>query len=63
MKKIKKKFQDGDLDRLLNEKIEKDEKFNINEIVNMSRQILQGLSFLHQHRIAHLDLKPKYLNI
>lgn len=33
-------------------------KFRGHDIVRLGRQFIEGLAYLHQQRIAHLDLKP-----
>ncbi len=30
-------------------------------LIEFSRNLLEGLSFLHEHKIAHLDIKPRNL--
>ena len=49
-----------DLDKLIKE--QKDtlkENFPIYRVKKISKQILSGVEFLHQHRICHRDLKPQ----
>ena len=31
---------------------------NSNNVISLANQFLEGISFLHHHLIAHLDLKP-----
>uniref|UniRef100_A0A8C5QXQ2 non-specific serine/threonine protein kinase n=1 Tax=Leptobrachium leishanense TaxID=445787 RepID=A0A8C5QXQ2_9ANUR len=38
---------------------ERDEAFSENQIVRLVRQIIEGVYFLHQNNIVHLDLKPQ----
>ncbi|XP_066998235.2 serine/threonine-protein kinase 17A [Anabrus simplex] len=47
----------GELQRVLDE----NEALDEGHAVHVMRQILDGLSFLHDHNIAHLDLKPQNL--
>lgn len=47
----------GELQRIL----EGDECLGECEARHAMRQILEGLAFLHDHNIAHLDLKPQNL--
>lgn len=47
----------GELQRILDEQEGLDEP----QAARVMRQILDGLSFLHDHNIAHLDLKPQNL--
>ncbi|XP_050686690.1 uncharacterized protein LOC126980630 [Eriocheir sinensis] len=47
----------GDLQRLLDEAVSLPEA----EVRVLLRQVLRGLSFLHAHNLAHLDIKPQNL--
>jgi serine/threonine protein kinase len=47
----------GELQRLLDDEYFLSEK----DAARLLRQILSGVSFLHEHNIAHLDLKPQNL--
>jgi len=47
----------GELQRLLDE----EEAIAESDVIRFMVQILRGVSFLHQHNIAHLDLKPQNL--
>ncbi|XP_077364923.1 serine/threonine-protein kinase 17A-like [Festucalex cinctus] len=38
---------------------QEDEAFTENDVKRLLRQILQGVSFLHQRNVVHLDLKPQ----
>ncbi|XP_077592567.1 serine/threonine-protein kinase 17A [Stigmatopora nigra] len=38
---------------------QEDEAFSENDVKRLMRQILQGVSFLHQRSVVHLDLKPQ----
>jgi serine/threonine protein kinase len=33
--------------------------FRSNDVVDFSRQLIEGVGFLHRHGIAHLDIKPQ----
>lgn len=47
-----------DLQKLINEKVEKKENFTRNEIENLMKCLISGLFFLRTKRIFHGDLKP-----
>lgn len=47
----------GDLQRLLDDAVPLSEC----DVRNILQQVLRGLSFLHAHTIAHLDIKPQNL--
>ncbi|GAB6027126.1 hypothetical protein CHUAL_013860 [Chamberlinius hualienensis] len=47
----------GEVQRLIDE----DEVLEEKDVVRLMRQILEGLSFLHDRNIAHLDIKPQNL--
>ncbi|XP_064086317.1 microtubule-associated serine/threonine-protein kinase 2-like isoform X3 [Macrobrachium nipponense] len=47
----------GDLQRLLDDAVSLPEC----DVRNILQQVLRGLSFLHAHTIAHLDIKPQNL--
>uniref|UniRef100_A0A8C3AGR2 non-specific serine/threonine protein kinase n=1 Tax=Cyclopterus lumpus TaxID=8103 RepID=A0A8C3AGR2_CYCLU len=38
---------------------EEDEAFSEEDVKRLMRQILEGVSFLHQNNVVHLDLKPQ----
>lgn len=38
---------------------ERDEAFRERDVRRLMRQILEGISFLHEHNVVHLDLKPQ----
>ncbi|XP_061522228.1 LOW QUALITY PROTEIN: serine/threonine-protein kinase 17A [Phycodurus eques] len=38
---------------------QEDESFSENDVKRLMRQILQGVAFLHQRNVVHLDLKPQ----
>ncbi|XP_049605470.1 serine/threonine-protein kinase 17A [Syngnathus scovelli] len=38
---------------------QEDESFSENDVKRLLRQILQGVAFLHQRNVVHLDLKPQ----
>ncbi|XP_051909625.1 serine/threonine-protein kinase 17A [Hippocampus zosterae] len=38
---------------------QEDEAFSENDVKRLMRQILQGVAFLHQRNVVHLDLKPQ----
>ncbi|XP_037312589.2 serine/threonine-protein kinase 17A [Pungitius pungitius] len=38
---------------------DKDEVFSEEDVKRLMRQILEGVSFLHQNNVVHLDLKPQ----
>ena len=52
-------YVDMDLDILLKKTIEKNEILPDSQIKSISQQMLNGLDFLHQHRVCHRDLKPQ----
>lgn len=51
-------WMDTDLQKLINEKVEKKENFTKNETENLITCLLSGLFFLRTKRIFHGDLKP-----
>lgn len=51
-------YPDGNLKDLI-----KNEKLTQTEKENIAKQILDGLSFLHQHKVVHRDMKPSNILI
>jgi len=52
-------YVDMDLDILLKKTIDANKQLSNGEIKIITRQMLSGLDFLHQHRVCHRDLKPQ----
>jgi hypothetical protein len=42
----------------LTEHLKKNEKLDVLEVVDLLRQIFDGLSVIHQHNVVHRDMKP-----
>lgn len=51
-------YHDGNLKDLI-----KNEKLTQTEKENIAKQILEGLSFLHHHKVVHRDMKPSNILI
>ena len=52
-------YVDMDLDILLKKTMESGQILPDSKIKSISHQMLNGLDFLHQHRVCHRDLKPQ----
>ena len=48
------------MDDFITERKNENKKFETFEILDMSKQILNGLGHLHKIGIVHFDIKPKY---
>lgn len=55
-------FQEGSLDSVLSRRIKAGDYFSSAELVDFAFQILSGLKFLHQHKIAHRAVKVREKN-
>jgi len=53
----------GDLESVINDKLTTKTFFSFSKIINISRDILNGLQYLHKHNIIHRDLKPGNIGI
>lgn len=42
---------------IFNQCVSEDEAFSEQEVKRLMRQILEGVAFLHQNSVVHLDLK------
>lgn len=51
-------LKDGDLSKLINFCREEERFLSEDQVLEFSRQILKGLSYLHEEKIIHRDVKP-----
>ena len=52
-------IKDGDLDQLIKDYFNRNQRIDNFRILFYSQQILEGLEFLHEKNKIHRDIKPK----
>ena len=52
-------YLEGDLRKYIQTKIAKNEMFEEKEVINILEKIAMALSFMHEKKIIHKDLKPE----
>jgi serine/threonine protein kinase len=51
-------YPKGDLQRYLNKYKNQGKNLSISKIIQYFKQLLEGLSYLHEKKLMHRDLKP-----